>query len=131
MLKKDESNKLEWVENADEQFWLPVTAKDKDGKIEYNGHVRCQMDIMPKDYAEKNKVGSARDEPNISPFLPPPVGRLSFSLNPFKMFEQLVGPAMRRKIYFWCCVVLCSGLCVTLVVFLFPIVIGNVISSAL
>ena len=45
------------------------------------------MDIVPADYAEKNKVGSAREEPNANPFLPPPVGRLSFSLNPCKMFN--------------------------------------------
>ena len=37
--------------------------------------------------AEANKVGEARQEPNHSPFLPPPVGRLSFSLNPWKMFN--------------------------------------------
>ena len=37
--------------------------------------------------AEKNKVGDARQEPNHSPFLPPPVGRLSLSLNPFKMLN--------------------------------------------
>jgi len=36
--------------------------------------------------AEANKVGEARQEPNVNPFLPPPLGRLSFSLNPLKMF---------------------------------------------
>lgn len=36
--------------------------------------------------AEQNKVGEARQEPNANPFLPPPIGRLSFSLNPLKMF---------------------------------------------
>jgi hypothetical protein len=36
--------------------------------------------------AEANKVGEARQEPNVNPFLPPPIGRLSFSLNPLKMF---------------------------------------------
>lgn len=75
--------------------------------------------------AEANKVGEARQEPNHSPFLPPPVGRISFSLNPFKMLNQLVGPAMRRKIYCICCLVCCLALCI----FLFPLVIGNLLSS--
>lgn len=80
---------------------------------------------MPKAMAEANKVGEARQEPNHSPFLPPPVGRISFSLNPFKMLNQLVGPAMRRKIYCICCVICCLALCI----FLFPLVIGNLIST--
>ena len=53
-----------------------------EGKIVNNGFVRIQIEIVPLDYAEKNKVGSGRDEPNVNPFLPPPIGRLSFSLNP-------------------------------------------------
>ena len=43
--------------------------------------------MVPKDHAEKNKVGAAREEPNTDPFLPPPIGRISFTLNPLKMFE--------------------------------------------
>jgi hypothetical protein len=37
--------------------------------------------------AEKTKIGSARDEPNIEPYLPPPVGRLRFTLNPYEMYK--------------------------------------------
>ena len=40
--------------------------------------------------ATKNPVGSGRAEPNHSPFLPPPVGRISFSLNPFTMLVSLI-----------------------------------------
>ena len=47
----------------------------------------------PISSAERNHVGVARKEPNHSPFLPPPVGRLNLSLNPFKMLSQFVGPA--------------------------------------
>ena len=35
-----------------------------------------------------NKVGEARQEPNINPYLPPPVGRISLTLNPWKMFVR-------------------------------------------
>lgn len=53
-----------------------------------------------KDYyrAEANKVGTAREEPNHSPYLPPPVGRLQLTFNPWKMFTQLIGPEVLRKI---------------------------------
>lgn len=106
-------------------FWIDVRGKNDEGKIEFNGRVRIQIDILPIDTAEKNKVGKCREDPNHSPFLPPPVGRLSLSLNPFKMFTQLVGPAMRRKIYCACCCAACIALCI----FLGPLILGNLLSD--
>jgi len=93
MMKPDE--KHPWVFNEDgdpahldDTFWIPLNGKNKEtGLIEPNGTVRIQIDICPKEYAEKNKVGAARDEPNVSPYLPPPVGRLSFSFNPCVMYK--------------------------------------------
>lgn len=73
-----------------DSFWVDVIGMDEDtGEPKVHGKIRMQIDIYPKDQAENNKVGAARQEPNHSPFLPPPVGRLSLSLNPFKM---LVSP---------------------------------------
>lgn len=70
----------------DNTFWVQLTTRDSKGEIEKTGKVRIQIDIYPKAMADLNKVGEARQEPNANPFLPPPVGRLSFSLNPLKMF---------------------------------------------
>ena len=113
----------------DQSFWVPMSGKNENGQKVINGYVRIQIEIVPIDFAEKNKVGAAREEPNTNPFLPPPVGRLSFSLNPIKMFNQLVGPAMRRKIYCWCCIGLCIFLCVMLSIFVIPNVIGTIIAG--
>jgi hypothetical protein len=62
---------------------------DKNGKVEKTGKVRMQVDIYPKSMAVMNKVGDGRSEPNANPFLPPPIGRISFSLNPLKMFVSI------------------------------------------
>lgn len=45
------------------------------------------------------------------------------------MFQQLVGPAMRRKIYCYCCCFICCALCLTLCVFIVPSVMGTIIAS--
>jgi hypothetical protein len=100
-----------------------------EGKIVNNGFVRIQIEIVPLDYAEKNKVGSGRDEPNVNPFLPPPIGRLSFSLNPCVMFKQLVGPAMRRKIYCYCGILCFLTICLMLSIFVLPSIIGALIAN--
>lgn len=84
---------------------------------------------MPADYAEANKVGAAREEPNANPFLPPPVGRLFFSLNPCVMYRQLVGPEMRAKIARYVCCAICLVLCILMCIYVVPSVIGAVIAS--
>lgn len=69
----------------DESFYIDTV--DRDGK--YVGKVRISINVTPGDLAKANPVGNGRTEPNHSPFLPPPVGRISFSLNPFTMLVRL------------------------------------------
>ena len=103
-------------------FWVTLHGKDKNGKIEPKGEVRLTVDCVPQEFADKNEVGKARDNPNHSPMLPQPQGRLELSLNPLKMLNQLVGPALRRKLYMACCGVICLGLCILVL----PNVLGGI-----
>jgi len=112
-----------------DSFWLPMLAKDKDGKIENNGEVNIRIDISTQEFFEKNKIGSARDDPNNEPYLPPPVGRLHFSLNPFEMYKQLIGPAMRRKIAIWCAIFWGTLACCAILYYLVPIIIGGLLTD--
>ena len=98
-------------------FWIELKNKEeKNKKMEtvVNGKLRIQISVYPKKDAEDNKVGEARSEPNVDPYLPLPFGRISFSLNPLKMLNQLIGPALRRKIYCYCCIAICVAACVFL-----------------
>ena len=73
-----------------------------------SGRILCSLEYLPLWKAENNKVGKGRSDPNVSPYLPPPVGRFEFSLNPFKMLNQCVGPKVRRKMYITICVICCT-----------------------
>ena len=86
---------------------------------EKKGRVLCSLEMLPKWKAEMTPVGKGRDEPNVNPYLPPPVGRIQFTLNPFKMFNQLVGPKFRRK----CCLAICCTLLVIYLIFVIPYII--------
>jgi len=68
----------------EESFWVEL--KDKDGNI--NGKVRLTLSVVPKKQAEDNPNAEARAEPNHSPYLPPPIGRMQFSWNPWTMLNQ-------------------------------------------
>ena len=128
-MRKEGEEDLEW--DDEENFWLPINAKNEKGEIECNGYVMMRMDIVTTEYGEKNPVGSGRDEPNHEPYLPPPVGRISFSLNPCTMYKQLIGPAMRRKICIWCTIIICTLLCILIAYYVVPVVIGDLISKGL
>jgi hypothetical protein len=54
--------------------------------MEKGGKVLLSLEMLPHWKAQILKVGKGRDEPNINPHLPPPLGRFEWSLNPFKMF---------------------------------------------
>ena len=82
------------------KFWVQLEKQGKKG-----GRVLCSLEVVPQWYADLHPVGKGRDEPNMNPFLPPPVGRLKFTLNPLKMLNQLTGPKFRKKCYFIICMV--------------------------
>lgn len=126
--EKGKEKKFEFEKDGD-SFFVPMMGKNAAGVMEDNGHVEVRIDITDMEYFEKNKVGSAREDPNIEPYLPPPIGRLSFSFNPCVMFKQLVSPAVRRKIAIWCCVFISSICCVAILYYLVPIVLGNLITN--
>ena len=110
-----------------QSFWVPMMSKNDKGVLECNGKVRIQVDVYPIADAVLNKVGEAREEPNVNPYLPLPVGRLTLSLNPLKMLNQFVGPGFRRKLYMFLCIALCIAICVAIL----PMVMSDLISKAI
>jgi len=66
-------------------------------------------------------VGDARSEPNHSPTLPPPEGRIKLTANPIEMALQMVGPAQKRMILKW----FFCGICLFLCAMLLPLIAGN------
>ena len=93
------------------KFWVQL---EKNG--EKGGRVLCSLEIVPDWYAEAYPVGKGREAPNVEPYLPPPFGRISFTLNPIKMFNQLAGPRFRKKV----CKFICYFLLIIYLVFLIP-----------
>jgi len=65
------------------------------------------IEICPVKEAEKKLNGLGQSEPNLHPFLPPPVGRMHFSLNPFYIFYECCGPKLfMQTMACFCCIVL-------------------------
>ena len=96
------------------KFWVQMEKNGKKG-----GRVLCSLEVVPQWYADLHPVGKGREEPNMNPYLPPPVGRIKFSLNPFTMLNQLTGPKFRKKCY----LIICSVCCIIYLIFMVPYII--------
>jgi len=120
------------------KFWVPLsdfnrdpTSTDKADKeyFEQPPRIVMSLQLIPKAQAEKIQAGDGRSEPNKNPVMPKPVGRLRFTLNPFSIISQLVGPEICRKLQCILCQILCCALCVLLAYYTVPVVFGNIVSE--
>jgi hypothetical protein len=84
--------------------------RNEDRELEPGGRVLVSFEVVPGVHAEACPVGKGRENPNIDPFLPPPVGRIKFSWNPFDMAAQMCGRSFRYKVYAAICCILCCAL---------------------
>jgi len=92
------ADKIKFDSEEKDRFWVPVHRVNPEApceKIE-SGQVMISVAVIPKAAAEKQPQGIGRSEPNSDPFCPEPEGRIKMSINPFDMYKQLIGPAMRR-----------------------------------
>lgn len=109
---KDTGCVIDFVD--DNSFTLTATV-DNDKKVK----LRLDMRLYPGEDAKANPLGTARNDTNMEPYLSPPVGRISFSLNPFTMLSQLMGPALWNKIKAGLCCACCIALCIVSLPMLF------------
>ena len=104
IVEKDKYKNLEFMSKSDDEtetkFWVQCYSNNQKA-----GRILCSLELLPEWKAQICKVGLGRSEPNVAPYLPPPVGRFEFSLNPFKMLNQCVGARYRRKLYCGICLV--------------------------
>lgn len=85
------------------------------------------IDILTEKEAELNPAGFGRSDPNQDPYLPGPIGRFKFSLNPFTMLNQLVGPGFRMKMY----ICLALTLLISLIIIFLPTLISSILANAI
>ena len=98
------------IEFDGDYFWLSAPPnKRADPESTEPIMIKLDLRVLPKSKA-KPSVGLGREEPNNSPYLPPPSGRLAFSLNPFEMFQQLAGKRMTSIVQKLCCVMVCVAI---------------------
>ena len=121
---------IEFLSETDDEdgikFWVQCYKgkKEATGEGAQGGRVLCTLEILPKELADKNKLGKGRSNPNKDPYCPPPTGRFECSLNPCKMINQCVGPKFRKKCY--CYIIMC--LLIVYLIIAMPNIIGKILS---
>jgi hypothetical protein len=90
--------------------WYDLTlAQGMQNEPRPNGKLAVRIDIVPLDEAEMDPVGKARQEPNKDPYLPQPVGRLSFDFSIMGILNEIFTPWVRTIICLVLCCVCCMG----------------------
>ena len=75
-----------------------------------NGRIALRVDLVPEDEAENDEVGKGRQEPNKDPYLPQPVGRLSFKFDLAELCREICPIWLRYLICMLICCVICLGI---------------------
>jgi len=120
-------------ELKEHKFWWPLMrpaeSREKgnvwglDGKTPPMLLISVQM--VPEQKFEELPCGHGRSEPNENPVLPKPVGRLRFTLNPFAMFYQILGPKLCKKLMAFLGIIIC----LLLMYYMLPVIFSNVITA--
>ena len=108
---------------------MPVRGKGGARKGEDSGWVQLSLELVPKASATAMPAGNGRSEPNDNPRLPEPVGRIEFSLNPFKNCMTLLGPELCAKLGCCFCCFLCAAIGGYMIFSMIPVLMGNAVSS--
>ena len=107
------------------KLWLPLETPEGKGA----GRLLVSCQLVPAKLVEKLEAGEGRSDPNQNPALPPPVGRLFFTLNPFSLLYQFLGPKNCRTLQICCCQIICCVLCIAVSYFFIPGAIANVVTA--
>jgi len=116
-LYRETKPKLILRKDATKRFWLDMRHSEYEGP---QGRIQVSMELLTSEEASKFPAGTGRSDPNMNPFLPPPEGRLMWTLNPFSMLRQLLGDKLCAKI---CCFIILLG-CFAILVFFWTTIIN-------
>ncbi|CAE7848142.1 FER1L6, partial [Symbiodinium sp. KB8] len=84
---------------AEHAKWLPCTCNYRNGKYfpTKRGELLVSAELVPEELVQAVPAGRGRSQPNMNPILPPPAGRLRFSLNPFYLGNAICGPRLFQQ----------------------------------
>jgi len=98
-MKSTAKSYLGYSENKERKAdWVEITRNDPKEGRKRMGFVLLSCEVVPGDVARGLPVGEGRDAPNQAPYLPPPTGRLRFTLNPFTLLTELLGAELFLKL---------------------------------
>jgi hypothetical protein len=98
---------------ADDGEWLTMCYMDRRAnKTLDRGKLAISISIVPEADAISRPVGTGREEPNNNPYLPPPVGRFSFSFNPLNMIFSLMWLLLSNCDAFTLAILCCCCCCI-------------------
>lgn len=112
-----------YTSDGERDFWLhklktPTATKESKKGLP---KMKIRVELLPKAVAQEKLAGIGRSEPNMHPFLPPPEGRITLSLNPIKMCYEMLGPDMFKNAL----IAFCIGLLISALAYFLPMLLAS------
>jgi hypothetical protein len=108
------------------RFQISSLRQTREENRDKKSSVELSVELVPKELALQLPAGLGRSEPNCNPHLPKPEGRVNWSLfHPLDMLKEILGPKLYAKLWMF----ICCGMCITLLVFMVPMIASNVVSA--
>ena len=115
-------NKNDMLFENDKNFWINLYNTNV-----VKGRIKINFEIIPFDIAKNWEIGKGRNNPNINPYLPYPIGRIKWVSSPFKLIKNIIpNDRIRNKI---CSLIICSFILFYLI-FLIPYIIYHLSGEA-
>ena len=113
--------KSEIVFEDSKNFWINLYNTNV-----IKGRIKINFEIIPMEIAKNWVIGKGRNDPNINPYLPYPIGRIKWVSTPFNFIKNLIpNDRIRKKI---CSLIICTFILFYLI-FLIPYVIYHLIGE--
>eukprot|EP01006_Ploeotia_vitrea_P017020 TRINITY_DN48009_c0_g3_i1.p2 TRINITY_DN48009_c0_g3~~TRINITY_DN48009_c0_g3_i1.p2 ORF type:complete len:440 (-),score=253.12 TRINITY_DN48009_c0_g3_i1:22-1176(-) len=109
--------------NGKDRFWLEnLRHPNFEGT---QGKLEVSIELLPESVGTQFPAGPGRSEPNQNPVLPPPEGRMIWTLNPITMLRQILGD----KLFFKLCAICFVALVLGAIGMVAPMIMSNVASK--
>ena len=117
----NKENKNEILFENDKNFWINLYNTNV-----VKGRIKINFEIIPFEIAKNWEIGKGRNNPNINPYLPYPIGRIKFFCSPFKLIKNIIpNDKIRKKIY---CLICCTFI-IFYFIFLIPYIIYHLLGE--
>ena len=121
------------MEVEEAKLWVPLLRPRRHDRSRFGRdgatppELLITVQMVPAADIERLPAGPGRSAPNANPTLPKPSGRIRFTINPFALCYQVLGPTLCRRLV----CLLWAIVCLLILYYMIPVVLADLFTYGL